>query len=498
MDAYSQQTPQSRSIIMPEKDQLQTLTIAICTYNRASLLQKMIRSLLAQSDLDFYTCILDDCSTDSTEEICRSHESDTFRYIRNETNIGFNGNYNKAIETAKTTHVLITHDDDFMDPHFISNLKKGIAKHPDAIMISSNVRLVDENGTVIKPNALGLESDLVLEKGSYAKSFFEDNLGLYCPTYCFKKELIESSGIQFQSVGPGSDLLISLETNRFGNIVVLSEVQFNVCSHPNQDHAQVVKSFNAGFDFAQVATPLVLSEPLYSEQTDRAIFYLMYYFGKKLVSLSIAEKDTLSPSPQDLLNFVNTLPAQIRDIALSCSRNRLFLRLADPSAKELQLPVINADSWGHKLAGTDTHKRKWHLHNLQAYDRLDSKLSHPSWIERFPEQLFKNKQVILWGLSHTALLIILLLRAIGMKPMQVIDVNPKFEYWNILGITCSQFETIASSLKSTSKDILIVTCTEGAQEVDVQLTLLENEFDSTKAQVITWREIAAHIEISTK
>ena len=54
-----------------------TLTVLTTTYNRADYLQKLRDSLVLQTDKDFDWLIVDDGSTDSTEDIVREFLKDT-------------------------------------------------------------------------------------------------------------------------------------------------------------------------------------------------------------------------------------------------------------------------------------------------------------------------------------------------------------------------------------------------------------------------------------
>ena len=58
------------------------LTVAITTFNRARYLERAIRSVLAQEFADFELLILDNSSTDGTDELIRSIQDRRLRHIR--------------------------------------------------------------------------------------------------------------------------------------------------------------------------------------------------------------------------------------------------------------------------------------------------------------------------------------------------------------------------------------------------------------------------------
>lgn len=68
-----------------------TVSVVLPTYNRAHLLGKAIQSVLNQSYTDFELIVVDDGSTDNTEEVVRSLTDDRIRYIRRKQNSGTYG-----------------------------------------------------------------------------------------------------------------------------------------------------------------------------------------------------------------------------------------------------------------------------------------------------------------------------------------------------------------------------------------------------------------------
>ena len=108
------------------------VTIAIPTYNRATLLGASLRSALAQKYHDFEILVLDNASTDNTEAVVSSFRDRRIRYIRSATNIGLFRNWNRAIELNHSPYLVILQDDDELLPDFIWESVAALERDPTA------------------------------------------------------------------------------------------------------------------------------------------------------------------------------------------------------------------------------------------------------------------------------------------------------------------------------------------------------------------------------
>lgn len=97
---------------------MQTLTIFTPTYNRRDLLIRGYEALKRQKNKDFIWMVIDDGSTDGTEqmmqELCKREDSGfEIQYIKKE-NGGLHTGYNTAIEYAQTELMVCVDSDDYM------------------------------------------------------------------------------------------------------------------------------------------------------------------------------------------------------------------------------------------------------------------------------------------------------------------------------------------------------------------------------------------------
>jgi len=91
-----------------------TVSVIIPTYNRAHLIGRSIQSVLNQTYQDFELIIVDDGSTDNTEEVIKKfqeHDKRT-KYIKHNKNKGGSAARNTGIKNAKGKYIAFLDSDD--------------------------------------------------------------------------------------------------------------------------------------------------------------------------------------------------------------------------------------------------------------------------------------------------------------------------------------------------------------------------------------------------
>jgi len=96
------------------------VSVTICTYNRADFLVDSIKSTLNQTFENFELIIVDDGSTDHTQETVTSFDDPRIVYFKTEHQ-GIPHSRNFSVEKSRGTYVCIMDDDDLMMPTRIQN-----------------------------------------------------------------------------------------------------------------------------------------------------------------------------------------------------------------------------------------------------------------------------------------------------------------------------------------------------------------------------------------
>lgn len=114
-----------------------SLTIAIPSYNKEKYIERCIKSILVEKEHIDKIFLIDNCSTDRTFELAQQFEPD-ITCIKNETNLGMSGNFNKCIEVCTTDWLMILHADDELLPGTITKYLEYTKKYPDLGIIHAD------------------------------------------------------------------------------------------------------------------------------------------------------------------------------------------------------------------------------------------------------------------------------------------------------------------------------------------------------------------------
>lgn len=95
---------------------MELVSIIMPTYNCARFIRESISSVLAQTYTRWELLIVDDCSTDKTEDVVASFDDPRIHYLRNEQNEGAALTRNKALRAAKGRYIAFLDSDDLWHP----------------------------------------------------------------------------------------------------------------------------------------------------------------------------------------------------------------------------------------------------------------------------------------------------------------------------------------------------------------------------------------------
>lgn len=128
-----------------------TVSVIIPTHNRAHLISRAIRSVLEQTFQDLEVIVVDDGSTDGTEEAVKVFTDPRLRFIRHERNRGGSAARNTGIRAARGEYIAFLDSDDEWLPGKLAEQLRVFAEDPDCGAVYTDILCVYRDGTVEAP-----------------------------------------------------------------------------------------------------------------------------------------------------------------------------------------------------------------------------------------------------------------------------------------------------------------------------------------------------------
>jgi glycosyltransferase involved in cell wall biosynthesis len=140
--------PVSFQQVESRRDMSPKVSVVIPTYNRADFLPQAVRSVLSQTFSDYELLILDDASTDRTQELRSGFLEDSrVRYVKHPKNIGITANRNYGLAIARGEYIaMLDSDDVWLDGSKLKRQVDILDNHEDCALVGTYARIIDKNG----------------------------------------------------------------------------------------------------------------------------------------------------------------------------------------------------------------------------------------------------------------------------------------------------------------------------------------------------------------
>jgi glycosyltransferase involved in cell wall biosynthesis len=140
----------------------------MATYNGGNYLSDQLKSIAAQTRLPGELIVCDDVSTDNTMEILSDFAQTVpfeVRLFRNERNVGYALNFERAIASCRGEIILLSDQDDYWNVDKVHVIECAMEQHTSAWMLIDDAKIGDENlettglTVVGQDKAAGISSD---------------------------------------------------------------------------------------------------------------------------------------------------------------------------------------------------------------------------------------------------------------------------------------------------------------------------------------------------
>ena len=182
------------------------LSVVIPLYNKASTIERAVRSVLNQTVSDFELIVVNNGSSDGGENIVRSIDDPRVRLVEQD-NQGVSMARNRGINEARSEWIAFLDADDEWYPTFLETVSGLHEKYPDCAVCATAYRRCNRRGEIQDIRLYGCP-----ESNDFKMDNYFEVAALSDPPFCsisvmVKKEAIQAIGGFPQGIHQGEDLL---------------------------------------------------------------------------------------------------------------------------------------------------------------------------------------------------------------------------------------------------------------------------------------------------
>lgn len=169
------------------------VSVIMPVYNSEKYLEEAINSILNQTFSNFELIIINDGSTDSSEEIIKRYNDERIRYYRNDINRGLIYTLNRGIGLAKGEYIARMDSDDISLPKRFEKQVEFLNLNQEFDVVGGWIRIIHENGRnkYYKPESgfEGIKSNMIFRTElvhplvMYRKTYINKLDVCYSPEY---------------------------------------------------------------------------------------------------------------------------------------------------------------------------------------------------------------------------------------------------------------------------------------------------------------------------
>lgn len=188
------------------------MSIIMPSWNTERFIAESIQSVIDQTYKKWELLIVDDCSTDNTDEIVASFQDDRIRYFKNEKNSGAALTRNRAMREAQGEWIAFLDSDDLWAPKKLERQLKFMKKNNLVFSYHDYVK-IDENSN---PLNIYVSGPRVVTKHKMYNYGYPG-----CLTFIYSAKAMGL--IQIKDIKKNNDYAILLKLCKRANCVLLKE-----------------------------------------------------------------------------------------------------------------------------------------------------------------------------------------------------------------------------------------------------------------------------------
>lgn len=261
-----------------EKMAMPFFSVIMLTYNACSIVEKALKGIYNQTFDDFELLLINDCSTDNTDEIVKANTDNRIIYVKNDTNQGVGKSRQLGVSLAKGQYIVFADVDDVVDNNLLFELKTEIDKHnPDFIIYGYEEKYVNEKNKLLwskkrlpfdaykecggennnsSQQAINSEkNDLYIndtDKINDLMIYLEDATVLGYPwNKCYKRQIVKDNDIHFEDISIYEDIFFNLDYYKKINSISLINKSLYIYNNKQNNKSITKKDYDNYFELSK-------------------------------------------------------------------------------------------------------------------------------------------------------------------------------------------------------------------------------------------------------
>jgi Glycosyl transferase family 2 len=210
-----------------------TVDVLLPYYGDVAMMKQAVESILGQTSPDWALTVVDDGYPDDSIPGyfgALAAKDSRITYVRNEQNLGANGNYRKALTFVRHELAVVMGADDVMMSNYVETVVAAHTQFPSAQIIQPGVEVIDEHNQpgmglvdrmkqVYAPRVAGANGRRLLSGEALAVSLIRGNW-LYFPSVCWKSDALVAMSFR-EGLNVVQDLALALDLIKAGGCLVI-------------------------------------------------------------------------------------------------------------------------------------------------------------------------------------------------------------------------------------------------------------------------------------
>jgi glycosyltransferase involved in cell wall biosynthesis len=251
------------------------VSVLIPSYNHAHYLGHAIRSVLNQSFSDWEVIIIDDGSTDDSQEVVAKFDDPRIEYIFQE-NQGLSAARNTGIRQANSETIALLDADDIWSEDYLETMVAPLRNQPEAVAVYCGFQYIDENGEDV-----GIPSLKVVAPHEFREYFAANGNWLVPSGVVFRKAVAQEEGCFDESLRAVEDAYLWSKMSDRGPFVGVPLPLVGYRRHASNMSSDPQRMVSSNYQILEKYHGPPQGDP--STWTDRKIFVYTKYFRSAAV-----------------------------------------------------------------------------------------------------------------------------------------------------------------------------------------------------------------------